>query len=273
MHAWQSLFGGLRLAAVGLHLAMAAIEVLVLFPLLSEGIRRDRKQRWSRRLLQILGIRLHVSGRVPTGGLLVANHISFLDIFVINAIAPAAFVAKADVARWPLIGWLCGKTGNLFVRRGSARSAHRTACGMEVLLRAGQLLAVFPEGTTTAGADALPFHPGLLQSAVAAAAPVRCVALRYTDGGGRRRMEPAYVGDISLLSCLHRICGAVDLHARVDVLPALAGDDRRELALRARQAIRQALQQPVVPTVNTEWLGNGIATWPQAICNEEAIRS
>ncbi|WP_284155257.1 lysophospholipid acyltransferase family protein [Sulfuricystis thermophila] len=148
-----------RITRVGLHLGWGAATVAVVYPWLDDRWRRALKRRWSRQLLEMLGVKLGAGDTAPPPGLIVCNHISWLDIFVINAITPAAFVAKAEVKDWPLIGWLCARTETLFLERGSRTSARRTIEAMVVRLKRGIHVAVFPEGTTTAGEHVLRFMP------------------------------------------------------------------------------------------------------------------
>lgn len=238
----RSLF---RLLRAVLHLLWGSITIAVVFRFLAAPARRRLKQRWSRQLVEILGLRLVFAGEAPQG-LLVANHISFLDIYVINAIAPTAFVSKNDVLGWPLIGWLCRRTETIFLERGSRLAAQRTREVLTAYLHAGGLAAVFPEGTTTPGDRLLPFHGALLQSALDAGVPVTPVAVRYRTRHGQRALAPAYVDDISLLDCLKAVVKADGLVAEVRALAPLsaADGDRRRLATLAHRHIARALDLP-----------------------------
>jgi 1-acyl-sn-glycerol-3-phosphate acyltransferase len=131
------------------------------FPQFSPGEREQAVQQWARHMLQILGVELHVMGAVPKGGplLLVSNHVSWLDILVINAVRPARFVSKADVRHWPLVGELITAAGTLYIEREKRRDAMRVVHRMADSLREGDVVAVFPEGTTGSGLDVLPFTP------------------------------------------------------------------------------------------------------------------
>ncbi|HEX6734672.1 MAG TPA: lysophospholipid acyltransferase family protein, partial [Azonexus sp.] len=111
-------------------------------------------------------------GHSVPGALLVANHISWIDIYVINAALPAAFVSKAEVRGWPLIGWLAARHDTIFLRRGSRGHARLINAEIAEVLGRGQHVAVFPEGTTTDGCSLLHFHAALLQPALAAGRPV-----------------------------------------------------------------------------------------------------
>jgi 1-acyl-sn-glycerol-3-phosphate acyltransferase len=173
--------------------------------------------------------------------LIVSNHISWLDVFVLNALSPAAFVCKDEVRRWPLIGWLCARTDTVFLNRSSRRSAHRCAMQLrEILIKGAMPVAVFPEGTTTTGREVLPFRSALLQAAAHTAIPTIPVALRYEYPDGTHCAAPAYDEDTTFAQSLTRIFAAPGLRARVAFLPALdaLAMDRRALARETHQAIR-----------------------------------
>jgi 1-acyl-sn-glycerol-3-phosphate acyltransferase len=191
------------LTRVGLHLGYGLATAALVYPLIGRPAQLKLKQRWSRQLLGMLGVRLQAEAApLPSPTLLVANHISWLDIYVINALAPAAFVCKADVRDWPLIGWLCERTETVFMPRGSRRGAREASGIVAARLRQGWQVAVFPEGTTSDGSEVLPFHGALLQGAVDAGCRVQPLALRYTDEDGRPSTAAAYCGDTSLLQSL-----------------------------------------------------------------------
>ena len=238
----------LRLLLVGLHLIYGALQVALLFRLGGDPWRQRLKRAWSRQLLALLGIRIESSAgdlaRIE-GGLLVGNHISFIDIYVINALLPSGFVAKSDVAQWPLVGWLARHNDTVFIERGSRQAAHRTHQHMRAALGAGRRLAIFPEGTTTAGETLLPFHAALFQSAIDAAVPVHAIALSYYSADGARSSAAAYIGEISLLACLTSILRAGGLVARVTLAASFAPplSNRRQLAHSAHQAVAAAMAQ------------------------------
>ena len=237
-----------RLLRAALHLCQGSATVALVYPWLGEKHRLALKRRWSRQLLTMLGVRLRYQGTLQAdaslpGGLIVANHISFLDIFVVNAIAPTAFVSKDDVRNWPLIGWLCMRTDTLFLERGSRSAAQRARESLVHQLRRGKRVALFPEGTTTRGDTVLPFHSALLQSAIDADTTVTPVVLRYRSDDGRPSVAPAYVDDISLLECLRAIADEKRLYAEVHAHAPLAATnaDRRELSADAHRAIAHTL--------------------------------
>ncbi len=235
-----------RLARVGLHLGYGMATAALVYPLVGRPARLRLKQRWSRQLLGLLGVRLQAeTAPEEAPALLVSNHVSWLDIFVINAVAPAAFVCKAEVRRWPGIGWLCEKAETVFMPRGSRSAARQASEAVAARLRQGWRVAVFPEGTTGDGSSVLPFHAALLQGAVDAGVRVLPLALRYLDGHGQASTAAAYCGDTTLLQSLWRIAAAPGLQVHLDRLPPLdgAGAERRILAAAAQQAIAVALER------------------------------
>lgn len=222
--------------------------VLFVFPLASEPLRLTLKARWSRQLLDAFGIRLETAGRPAEGGLLVANHISWLDIFAINAVAPSAFVSKDDVRQWPLIGWWATGADTIFLERGSRSAALRAKRSIAEYLRRRRRVCVFPEGTTGFGAAVMPFHGALFQSAIDAGVSVLPAMLRYTERG-RHSLAPAYVGDTPLVATFLAIARARRLVVQVVFLPGLdtVAADRRHLAATAHRAITRRLDRPEQP--------------------------
>jgi len=170
---------------------------------------------WSRGLRRILGVHVRVRGAYHPGpALFVANHLSWLDIFCIAAVCPTHFLAKQEVAGWPLFGWLCRRAGTAFIRRGGDRGAGEATEHLVWRLRQGERVLVFPEGTSTTGATVRRFHPRLFQAAILARVPVQAIALRYPQGGGINPAVP-FVGDDELLPHLWRLLGEPDLVADV----------------------------------------------------------
>jgi 1-acyl-sn-glycerol-3-phosphate acyltransferase len=231
-----------RAVAHGLHgLAL----VLLRFPALDEAARHQRIAWWSRKLLRTLGVELRIEGVFRPGAtLIVANHVSWLDIMAVHAACPQArFVSKADVQHWPIIGRLVAAAGTLYIVREKARDALRVVHQMAQALQAGQTVAVFPEGTTGLGHQLLAFHANLLQAAIATGAPVQPVALRYSDA--RHAVSPAadYTGEISLMRSLWMLACAQGLVVRVSVLTpeSTRHADRRALAARLRALIQAEL--------------------------------
>ncbi len=243
------LIRALRLIRVGLLVLSGVGTVLFLFPLL-DGERRTRlKQRWSANLLDILGTCVMADlDQIKPGSLIVANHISWLDIFVINAVLPCAFVSKAEVRHWPVIGWLAAVNETVFLRRGSRGHARLVNDEIGEQLKDGKNVVVFPEGTTTDGLRLLSFHAALIQPALAAGRPIIPLAISYWEPDGQRSLAPRYDGDCSFARCLGNIASRRRLHARLQSLPALGlhGEDRRAVAKAAHAAIAVAIQLPAL---------------------------
>ena len=238
-----------RLTRMLLHLLHGMAVMALRFPTLDAAGRQQRIQWWSAKLLRLAGLQLHISGTPRPGAtLLVANHVSWLDIAALHAVAPQArFVSKAEVLRWPLLGWLIRGAGTLFIERERKRDALRVLHQVAQALQAGDTVAVFPEGTTGDGATLLPFHANLLQSAIATGTPVQCVALRYSDA--LHRFSPAawFVGETTLLQSVWRVLGARALQVHVDLLPPQGARhaDRRALAAYLRSLIDARLHAAV----------------------------
>ena len=229
--------------ALGVILAGWATVVL-LFPRMGASLQEVRVQAWARQMLTVLGIALELRGDAPAPGplLLVANHISWLDILVMHAARHCRFVSKADVKRWPLIGTLATGGGTIYIERESRRDAMRVVHRMAARLAAGEILAVFPEGTTSDGVSLLPFHGNLVQAAISAGAPVQPVALRFIDAAtGETSLTPCYIGDDSLVASLWRTVSGPPVTAIVTYgEPQHAqGRDRRRWAQDLRASVER----------------------------------
>jgi len=243
----RSLIGAWRILRLLVHVAHGLAIVLGRFPSFDIGARQAYIQWWSAKVLRLLGITLHGNGTPRTGAkLLVANHVSWLDIAAIHAVLPEArFVSKADVRHWPLLGRLVAGAGTLFIEREKKRDAMRVVHQMAEALKAGDTLAVFPEGTTGDGRTLLPFHANLLQPAVATSTPVQPVVLRYFDAAQAISPVVEFVGETSMLQSLWRIACAADLGVQVRFLLAEGSRhaDRRALAAHLRDEMADVLSQ------------------------------
>jgi 1-acyl-sn-glycerol-3-phosphate acyltransferase len=192
--------------------------IALLFPRWPQPRREAAVQAWALRMLRVLGIPLQVEGQPPERGplLLVANHLSWLDILVLHAARHCRFVSKSEVRHWPLIGMLASGGGTLFIEREKRRDAMRVVHHMAESLRAGEIVAIFPEGTTGDGTVLLPFHANLVQAAVSTDAPVQPVALRYIDAAsGQDSPGPLYLGDETLVGSLWRTLAGPPFVAQV----------------------------------------------------------
>jgi 1-acyl-sn-glycerol-3-phosphate acyltransferase len=225
-----------RLVRVLGHLLAGLATLFFRFPRLSREQKEMQVQIWADRMLACLGITLQVRGAPPAPGplLLVANHISWLDITALHAARYCRFVSKADVRRWPLIGTLAAGAGTLFIERASRRDASRMVQHMAQSLRDGDVLAVFPEGTTSDGLQLLPFHANLLQAAI-------------TAGTGQRSLAPCYIGDDTLVGSVWRTLCAPGIVVQVCLGEAqqAEGRDRRAWAADLRTAVGQLADLPL----------------------------
>lgn len=228
------------------HVLEGVATTVFVFPLTSATTRRSLIKRWSARLLRILAVESRVDGvLVSQSGnvLMVANHISWLDIFVLNAEHPVRFVAKSELTQWPVLSQMIRGAGTVFIERARRHDTHRVNAQMAAVLAGGDVVAIFPEGTTTDGRDLLPFKSSLLQPIVEAKGHVQPVAIRYCTHDGEHSMATAWVGDTTFAGSFWSICGARALVVTLSACPPLPAHaaHRRELARAAEASIRSAL--------------------------------
>lgn len=234
-----------RLLRAVLHGVHGLLVVLLRFPSLDAGGRRARIRWWSAKMLRMLGMQLQVQGPFKPGAkLVVANHVSWIDIMAIHAVCPEArFVSKADVQHWPLVGRLVGAADTLYIERERRRDAMRVVHQMAEALSAGDTVAVFPEGTTADGHTLLPFHANLLQAAIATGTPVQPVAIRYADAHGAVSTSARFVGETTIGESLWMLANGDGVVANLTVLPPRGTEhaDRRALAESLREQIAAEL--------------------------------
>ena len=205
-------------------------------------------RRWARGAVRVLGVRLRVVGTPPKPPfLLVCNHLGYLDIPVLASVVDTTFVAKSEVASWPVLGPLCRWMGTLFVDRSRRRDLPATLAALQEALAAGRGVVVFPEGTSTAGGRVLPFHPPLLAAAARAGMPVAWAALSYSTPAGEREAADAvcWWGDVSFVAHLAALLrlSRVDARLRLGDELVVAGD-RKQLAERLHAAVAGELERP-----------------------------
>jgi 1-acyl-sn-glycerol-3-phosphate acyltransferase len=178
--------------------------------------------------------------------MIVSNHISWLDIFVINTLHPCTFIAKAEVKRWPVLGWLAHRAGTLFLHRESRRDLHQVLRCVVEQLRNGERIAYFPEGTSAPHGAMQPFHSALFEAAREAEVMIQPYALRYADQSDAPHRGAEYVGDTSFAESLARILSGTPIVARLERLAPIAAAnlDRRALASQTQQAVAAALNRP-----------------------------
>jgi 1-acyl-sn-glycerol-3-phosphate acyltransferase len=249
-----------RLARVGLHLLSGMAQCALLFPVLPPDRRNYLVQRWSRQLTRIFGITVDVS--VPAGGgaagAVVANHVSWIDVFVLNAVAPCRFVAKSEVRRWPAIGWLSARAGTLYIARQKRSALVGANATIASHLAQGERLAFFPEGTSGPQGAVLPFHANLFQGIIESQAPVLPVAIVYFDANGALSAAVEYIGDMSLWESIIGLLSHGPFVATVAFLPPIASSefDRRALAAASRRAVAARVEATAAGKNSSSGQGN-----------------
>jgi len=227
------------------HVLYGVCTLLFIFPFLTQAKRDRRIQKWSRHLLKIFNIDLSVrdaSLLVNSPFLMASNHVSWIDIHVINAFRPIRFVAKSEVEGWPIFGWMAKQLGTVFIKRDNARHGKQIASVIATVLKT-ESVCIFPEGTSTIGEGVLPFKPNLFEAAVIADAPVFSLALSYRSSlTGVRSDAPAFVGEMGLLESMGNILRNPGLIVELTFLPPSGASptssrDRKWLALHSQEAI------------------------------------
>ena len=250
------LLAPLRAVMFSAHVLIGIAIVIAIFPFV-DLVRRNRiNQGWTRILIALTGARVVTTGislsdavrvdgvdTTAPGRLALANHVSWLDVFAINAVLPCRFVAKAEISKWPLLGILVARSGTLFIERGRRHAVAAINHAVSQHLRQGETIVVFAEGTTTDGSELLPFHSNLIAPAIEVGAAIWPIAVRYTEGG-QRSTSAAFIGEMRILTSLAQILIARRLVVEVAVLPRILPSDaldRHAMARAARAAIAQQL--------------------------------
>jgi 1-acyl-sn-glycerol-3-phosphate acyltransferase len=205
--------------------------------------RRAINSRWSREILAIAGIEVRAvdfpADAASHAVTLVANHVSWADIFALNSQRACHFIAKAELRDWPIAGKLLDNVGTIFINRSDRKETHRLGTVVRELMQAGETVAVFPEGTTSTGRDVLKFHASLLEPVVAAGGEVWAVAIRYF-ANGERTDAASYYGDMNFIESLKQIHRAQPIVVEIRFLKSIdcAGKTRREVAAEAEALVR-----------------------------------
>jgi len=243
--------------------------VALVFPFVEHRSRELNVRWWSRRLLVLCRVEVRLAATPASsrtslvrdalevggpGALLVLNHVSWLDIFIVHAQRPAHFIAKAEIARWPLVGYLTDRTGAVFIERGRRHAVREANHRVAAMLVDGELVGMFPEGTTSDGARLLPFHANLIQPAIDAQAPIVVAGVRYRDRDGHPTAATLYTGDISLLDSMMRIVRLGPVFAEFTMIGTIdtIGITRHEAARRARTMIAKTMGFDDEPSANVE---------------------
>nr|WP_245153507.1 lysophospholipid acyltransferase family protein [Allopusillimonas ginsengisoli] len=237
----------LRFIVVAIWVILGLCCVVLVFPFAGKRVRARMNRYWSRALMAFCGVAMKVQGQPVQRGpvMWVVNHVSWVDIFVLNSVRPTAFVAKADIRRWPLLGWLVAGAGTVFIERGRRHAVSKVGKQLETRFEAGEAVGLFPEGTTSPGFDVQPFHSSLFEAAIHAGVDIQPVALRFFHRG-QRSDYLSFVGDQSLMQNLWRLLGTSGACVELDFLAVMPGDHCREegrakAASHAHRAIRHAV--------------------------------
>jgi 1-acyl-sn-glycerol-3-phosphate acyltransferase len=233
------------------HVGVGLAAVGALYPRVSAPRRAIITGWWASKLLRILNVLLSIHGARPDTTaqnlIIAANHISWLDIFVINATQASRFIAKSEIRDWPVAGWLCDKAGTIFIRRTRRSDTAKINETMRVVLAEGATIGFFPEGTTTAGDKLLKFHTSLFEPAVANKATIAPAAIRYRTSDGEPSIAAAFIGELSFAESVGLIISQKSMIAEITFAPQIpaAGQTRRELALEAEAAVAVILDVPL----------------------------
>jgi 1-acyl-sn-glycerol-3-phosphate acyltransferase len=225
-----------RIVRLLAHLFRGLATTWMVFPRISPAQRSERVRRWSAQLVSIAGVCVEIKGTLPTGNfVIVANHISWVDIFAINSLRAVSFVAKKELAEWPLAGRLLKNVGTLFIDRTKRRDTGRMVGVLAQHIRDGAPLAFFPEGRVSHGVDVHAFNASLLQPAIDAQAPIVPITITYSP-----LASFDYV-DRTFLQSVWAVLGARDAKVTLTILPTQSGDDRRVLSKSLEHAIRSQI--------------------------------
>ncbi|RTZ39908.1 1-acyl-sn-glycerol-3-phosphate acyltransferase [Candidimonas sp. SYP-B2681] len=237
----------LRAIFVVAWIVLSLCLVLFIFPFLSLSARSACNQCWSRALMYVCGVKIRVFGEPKRQGaaLWVANHVSWIDIFVLNMVRPTVFIAKSEIRRWPVIGWLVAGSGTLFIERGHRHAVRAVGHQMRSRFDQGEVIGLFPEGTTSPGLDVAHFHSSLFDAAIRAQVDIQPVALRFLLHG-KRSDHVAFVGDQNLVQNLWRLLATTGVVVELEFLPVMASEyceeqGRGKVAEHAYHVIRNAV--------------------------------
>lgn len=217
---------------------VALLQIGVTLPFISATGRATWLHRWCRFACRVVGLRLTTKGLVPRTGLLVCNHLSYLDIIALSSLRPCVFVAKREVRNWPLFGWLAGAAGTIFVQRQRRSAAAREVQRIDAAIRSGALVVLFPEGTSSDGTVVLPFKSSLLQAALSSRAPIAAAGIDYRLAHGSVADEVCYWRDMTLVPHLMNLLGKSEIECAISFSSSCPrGADRKALARELRTEV------------------------------------
>jgi 1-acyl-sn-glycerol-3-phosphate acyltransferase len=238
-----------RLFWLGGELLLAAASIGILCAFRSKvselDVRASWMQRSSRRLMQVFGVEPEVTGPIPSSGLLVCNHLSYLDVLVLAALAPSVFVAKHEVKHWPVFGWFARRAGTVFVRREKRTQTKQVTDQIETVLSRGVLVILFPEGTSSGGKTVLPFKSSLLEPATRQMHPLSAGLIRYELDDGDAGEEVCYWKDMTLVPHLINLLSKRTVRTSLSFAQLREGSsNRKELARQLHSAVLKLRETP-----------------------------
>jgi len=227
--------------AVALGFALAGVVLRYWILRLRGALTMERRALWMqqscRGILRSMGIRYQVEGQPPAHGLVVSNHLSYLDILILSAAMPCFFVAKSEIGDWPFFGHAARLGGTIFLNRSSWKSATTVAGKMSARFKLPIPVVLFPEGTSTDGRHVLHFHPRLIDPATSARVPITAAALRYVMDDGTPERELCWFGDALFVTHLVKALGVGGFSARVRFGQPRIYTDRRAAADKTRDEV------------------------------------
>ena len=237
-----ALLGAWRGFAVVFFSLCALVQNAMTVPVVKRTQRLDHRaiwlHRWCRFACRVLGIRIRTHGSLPSSGLLVSNHLSYLDIVVLSSIRPCIFVAKRDVARWPLFGWLAHAAGTIFVDRKRRFASKEAVDLIRKAITGGTVVVLFPEGTSSDGSTVLPFKSALLESAVQLRCPITSASVDYSLDNGSVADEVCYWRDMTLVPHLLNLLFKREILVNYSFSSAkIRNSDRKGMARELRDEI------------------------------------
>ena len=246
----MNLRSGLRAVAMAWALTLCIVELVVARLAAwrsGEGFTPLRRARWlqtaCRQVTRSMGIRFRVEGVPPASGMLVSNHLSYLDILIYSAAVPCVFVSKAEVGSWPYFGFAARQGGTIFIDRTRRVSAQEVAQEMARRMADPVPILVFPEGTSSDGAQVMPFHSSLFEPAAATGAAVTAAAVRYESVGGGPERDLCWYGDESFVTHLWKTLGGPGFTAQLVFGPPRVYANRREAARETREEVARMREQ------------------------------
>jgi 1-acyl-sn-glycerol-3-phosphate acyltransferase len=238
----NAFLGTWRAFAVAFFSLCALVENAITIPFFAQTRRLHARavwlHRWSRFASRVIGIRVTMRGSTPPSGLLVCNHLSYLDVIVLSSIQPCIFVAKRDVAGWPFFGWLAHAGGTIFVDRQRRLSSPVVVDFVQDAIRGGSVVVFFPEGTSSDGSTVLPFKSALLESAVQLRCPVAAAAIDYALDDGSVSDEVCYWRDMTLVPHLFNLFFKREIRSECSFsVPKIRSGSRKEIASELREEV------------------------------------